>query len=104
MSSNDSFEIIFNPLAEKEFLESIAWYEEKLTNLGLEFKNEIKRVIEIIEQNPYTFQIKKYQIREAPVNIFPFLIIYKIYPDKNEVKIFSVFHTSRNPIEKHKQK
>jgi plasmid stabilization system protein ParE len=103
MSSNGGFEIIFSPKAEKEFLDSIEWYEENLTNLGLELKNEVKRVLEIIEQNPYTFQIKKLDIREAHIKTFPYLIIYKIYHKKKEVFILSVFHTSRNPVGKHKR-
>ena len=104
MSSKDGFELIIDPLADKEYHASIDWYEEKIPNLGLDFFNEIKSVLEIIKQNPYTFQLKKFQNREAPVKTFPFVIIYKIHPKKKEVSILSIFHTSLNPKEKHKRK
>ena len=104
MSSNDGFKLNFDPLADKELLNSINWYEEILPDLGLEFMNEVKTVLEIIEENPYTFQLRKHQVREAPVKKFPFQIVYKIYPKKNEILIVSVFHTSRNPKGKHKRK
>jgi hypothetical protein len=61
MSSNDSFKLKIDPSADKEFHISIDWYEENLPELGLEYISEVKKVLEIIEQNPYTFQIKKSQ-------------------------------------------
>lgn len=104
MSINAGFKLIIDPLADKEFHNSIDWYEENLPDLGVEFTNEVTRVLEFIEQNPYTFQLKKSKFREAPVKTFPFLIIYKIIPEKKEIHILSIFHTSRNPKEKRKRK
>ncbi|MCK5536983.1 MAG: type II toxin-antitoxin system RelE/ParE family toxin [Bacteroidales bacterium] len=62
----------------------------------MEFKNEIKKTIEKIEENPYQFQkvARNRDIRRSIINRFPFKIYYLI---KNFIEVFAVFHTSRNP-------
>lgn len=40
-----SYNAIYHPLAEKEYLESISWYEKNLTGLSINFINEVEKVI-----------------------------------------------------------
>lgn len=104
MSSDNSFKLNIDPLADKEFQNSIDWYEENQIDLGNDFIKEVEDVLDLIKQNPYAFQLKKHQVREAPVKKFPFQIVYKIYPKIKEILIISIFHTSRNPKAKQKGK
>jgi len=90
------YSIVFHPLAEKEYLESVAWYEDNRTGLSLGFINEVEKVLDHIETNPFLFPIKKLQLREAPAKTFPYLIIYKINQKQQQVTVLSVFHTKRN--------
>jgi mRNA-degrading endonuclease RelE of RelBE toxin-antitoxin system len=96
-----SYTLIFHPIAEKEYLESIAWYEDSKTGLGERFIKEIESILDHLEQNPFLFPVKKAKLREANVRIFPYLVVYKINQNKKQVSILSVFHTSRNPVDKH---
>jgi hypothetical protein len=42
----------FHPEAELEVIESAAWYESEVPDLGLEFGEEVERVIELLLENP----------------------------------------------------
>ncbi len=97
------FTIILHPKAEKEYLDSVEWYEQSLIGLGEEFINEVGVVIKQIENNPFLFQKKKLQFREAVVKRFPYLIIYRINQKNMEIDILSVFHCSQNPNKKTKK-
>ncbi len=89
--------IIFHPLAEKEYLESIEWYENNLINLGEEFIKEVEQVIELIELQPNIFPVKKAKKREGVVNRFPYVVIYQVFEKQHLIHILSVFNTNRNP-------
>ena len=85
------------PRAQKEILDTWEWYENKQPGLGDHFKQEVRDKINLIVKNPLHYPLKgKY--REAQIDIFPFLLIYKIIKDK--IFIVSVFHTSRHPKKK----
>jgi len=61
-----------------------------------QFLDYFKGYLKILKTNPELFSIKKPPFfRELPLKKFPFVIIYEIF--QNEVIIYSVFHTSRNP-------
>ncbi len=86
--------------AQLEILDAWEWYEDKQSGLGDRFKNEVYKKIKAIQKNPLHYPLKgKY--REAQIDIFPFLIVFKY--DKNGSKIFvlSVFHMSRHPKKKY---
>lgn len=94
------YDVFFHPLAKREFDDSFLWYEEALIGLGEEFMWEVESMVELIRREPRLFQIKKKNLREAPLKNFPYLIIYRI--KGHNITITSVFHTSRNPKKKRK--
>ncbi len=97
------YQIVYHPIAEKEFLDSISWYEENRTGLSVDFIFEIEKVLSHIEDNPLLYSIKKLKYREAPVKKFPYIIVYKINSKQNQVIVLSVFHTSRKASIKYKR-
>jgi len=99
----NKYVIIFHPKAEKEYLESVEWYEDALIGLGDEFVNEIETTINRIQNNPLLFPVKKLQIREAVVKKFPFVILFQLKEKENQLFILSVYHTSRNPKKKYRK-
>jgi mRNA-degrading endonuclease RelE of RelBE toxin-antitoxin system len=96
------YHIVYHPLAEKEYLESISWYEDNLTGLGNSFISEIEKTLSRIEINPFLYAVKKRSFREAHVQTFPYVIIYKINRKQKKIMVVSVFHASRNPVFKYK--
>lgn len=97
------FIIEFDPKAELEYFDAWIWYESELPGLGDRFGTEVIRLIKIISVAPLAFPSKKVSTREAKIENFPFLIVYKVYPSKNLVYVTSIFHTSRNPRKKYKK-
>lgn len=76
---------------------SYKYYEEQKIGLGNEFVEAVFNEINYIQEQPLHFRkfIKNY--RQLKIKRFPFLIVYEVVKNKNEIVILSVFHTSRNP-------
>lgn len=98
------FSILLHPEAEKEYLESVRWYENALIGLGKEFVDEIENMFDRIGKNSFLFPVKKLKLREAVVKKFPFVIVFSIDTGKQTINVLSVYHTSRNPAKKFRRK
>lgn len=96
------YKILFNELAESEFVIAFQYYEQQQIGLGVKFEIDTEFIIQHISENPYIFQRKFKHYREAPLNKFPYFIVYEIF--EKTVMINSFFHTSRNPKGKLKAK
>ncbi|MCF8464957.1 MAG: type II toxin-antitoxin system RelE/ParE family toxin [Flavobacteriales bacterium] len=92
------FEVFTKPEANKEILEAAGWYEDQQLGLGLRFLDELENVLFHLEKEPLIFEKKHLETREAPLQIFPFVVVYQV--DGNTVIVLAVFHTSRNPTGK----
>ena len=93
---------IFLLRARQELLDAWIWYEERQPGLGDRFKNELYKRIYEIEQNPERYPERKKPYRETRIEIFPYLIIYRISKNESLIIIASIFHASRNPKRKYK--
>jgi len=91
---------LLSPKAQKEILEAWEWYEERQLGLGDTFQREVYRKLNFIVRNPLHYPLKgKY--REAIIDVFPYLIAFKIDQNKNSIFIISIFHMSRHPKRKY---
>ncbi|MCO6497878.1 MAG: type II toxin-antitoxin system RelE/ParE family toxin [Chitinophagaceae bacterium] len=61
--------------------------------MGDRFLNEVRLKIRQILQWPRSFPEKKQSFRETKIDVFPFLLIYRIAVRKKVIVIISVFHT-----------
>ena len=95
------YKILLHPLAEFEFSEAQDWYEERLSGLGVRFEAQVKSHLQIIKKSPLLFASKRKNFREAKINTFPYVIVYKILEKRKTVLILSFHHTSRNPKNKY---
>jgi hypothetical protein len=95
-----NLELVFKDEANIEFMEAFLYYEEQLEGLGERFLIELDRVILSINLAPKGFQIfnKKNGTRQIPMDVFPFVIIYKII--EKQLIIFAVFKTPQDPQKK----
>ena len=93
-----------HPDTEKDYNEAYEWYEEKVKGLGERFIKAVRNKIEEIAEHPATFgsRIRK-GYREAQVDFFPYLIVYKVYPKQKEIFIASIHHTKKNPKKKYRK-
>src|SRR5690606_27018041 len=97
------YTVVLHPEAEKEYLTSFLWYEERSPDLGERFGQAVESEIQSIAKTARHYRTKKQDYREARVSIFPFLIVYMIYPETKEIFIASIFHTSRRPGKKYRR-
>ena len=98
-----SYTIRFHPAAEIEYITAYQWYEEHLEGLGDRFSRSVERQIKLISKNPEHYQIKKRNYRESKIDIFPYIIVYKIYQKTNDILVVAVFHTSRQQSKKYRK-
>jgi len=94
------YNILFHHTAEREYIKAYQWYEEHLKGLGDRFSRSVEKQIKLISKNPEHYQLKKRNCRESKVDVFPYIIVYKIYQKTNDILVLAVFHTSRKPGKK----
>lgn len=82
-----------DPLAVTEMQTTFDYYEEQQIGLGDDFITEVDDSFELISIFPDAFPIKYKQLRGYVLPKFPFIIFYN-YTD-TEIRIVSIFHTSR---------
>ena len=97
-----SFKIEITTLANEEYVSAFHYYEEQQIGLGTKFEKETDYLIDKLKENPYLFERKFKQYREAVYKKFPYFIVYEIISES--VVILSFFHTSRNPKRKLKKR
>lgn len=87
---------VLRRVAEQEFDDSIAYYENEREGLGEEFRATIEQLFQAIADDPERFRKLDGDVRRAVVtHRFPFVIHFLIEPER--IVILSVFHASRDP-------
>lgn len=71
------------------------WYEEQLPGLGERLLKEIDACFDKLSQSPHYYSIANENYRQIILKYFPYKIIFEIIDQ--DVVIYAVFHTSRNP-------
>ncbi|MGI8584484.1 MAG: type II toxin-antitoxin system RelE/ParE family toxin [Chitinophagaceae bacterium] len=93
-----------HPLAYNDYYDAYTWYQNKQEELGERFLKAVRNKIEKIALNPKAYSHKSNKsFREAKVEFFPYLIVYKIKKGTQEIFISSIFHTKRNPRKKYRK-
>jgi len=90
-------EIIYTHFVKIDLKEINQWYSKIDKRLWIFFSKEFNSKINFIRENPLASELKYDDSRIAFLTKFPFGIHYQFDEDKNIVKIFSIFHASRNP-------
>ncbi|MFS8084345.1 MAG: type II toxin-antitoxin system RelE/ParE family toxin [Acidobacteriota bacterium] len=87
--------IVFRDIARQEFDESISWYENQRTGLGIQFADEIDLWLSRIAGTPEQFRQVRGEVRQAVLRRFPYTIQFLI--ESNRIVVLGVFHVKRNP-------
>lgn len=87
---------VLRRIAEQEFDDSIAYYENEREGLGQEFRAVIEQQFQRIADHPELFTKVRGEVRRAVIlRRYPFVIHFLVEPER--IVVLSVFHTSRNP-------
>ncbi len=96
-----SYIVQFHPLTQKDYYDAYEWYEEQQKGLGERFIKAVRTKIEEITAHPEVFGKRSNQsFREAQVDFFPFLIVFKASKQKQVIYISSIHHTKKHPRKK----
>jgi toxin ParE1/3/4 len=89
--------IEFHPDALSELQLSRDWYEEKATNLGTDFFDEIERALKVIEEAPTVWPLynKEQGTRRFLVHRFPYAILCRT--TSTSIQVLPVMHLRRHP-------
>ena len=85
----------FHPEARVEYLESVAYYEDRQAGLGARITNEVERTIQRIVEAPTRWRKIEDEIRRCLTHRFPYGLLYSVEAD--HVLILAVMHHSRTP-------
>lgn len=89
--------IVISEKADFDLSEIADWYNVIDKKLIWLFLKDFKTKVKYISENPFSCEVRYENFRIAYLKKFPFGIHYQFDESKNMVKIFSVFHASRNP-------
>jgi len=87
--------IVFHPLAEREFIEAVRFYEARADGLGRDYIRQVERALGYIAANPETGNVLTGTIRRWLVQRFPFAQLYQFSAD--EISVIAVMHLRRRP-------
>jgi plasmid stabilization system protein ParE len=90
-----SLPLDFHPSVRDEIDDAHDWYEQRQLGLGVDFLDEIERVLAEITANPARYGFADANIREGLLTRFPYAIYYRVLTDR--IRILAVYHTSRDP-------
>jgi hypothetical protein len=94
------YKVVIEAEAQYELQDAAEWYDVRSRGLGGKFTNAFLSVIDYLETHPAAFAKIAGEYHQLTMKRFPYVVIYKIIG--SEVRINSVFHTSRNPKNKFK--
>ena len=75
--------------------EASVFYEAASPNLGVDFLDDVQRVIDLLGDHPLLGQPVGGDLRRALLHRFPFSLVYAVEP--NAILIVAVAHQSRRP-------
>lgn len=91
------YKIEIAPQALSDIQQGTSWYNGQQPKLGSRYQNQVKVQINSLKHSPHKFRVRYGMVRCMPIKKFPFLVHFTIDENSRGVKVFAVFHTSRNP-------
>ena len=93
------YQLLVSDESRLDIMEAYSWYEDLRSGLGEEFELCLETGFEFIAREPLLCQIRYRKLRIHFIERFPYGIHYLI--DGNAVKVFGIFHTSKDPSRWH---
>jgi plasmid stabilization system protein ParE len=90
-----SLAIEFHPAVRDELRDAYRWYEQRRIGLGIDFLDELERVLSGIAENPARHGFAEAGIHEGLLRRFPYAVYYRALSDR--IRVLAVYHTSRDP-------
>ena len=86
----------FHPIARKEHLHNVTYYESKQNGLGARYLIEFETAMKAVCEAPHRYAVEiQPNIRRIRLDKFPFTILYR--ENKKHVEILAVAHHRLKP-------
>ena len=85
----------FLTLAQQEVDEAVAWFEERAEGKGVDFLDELDRIVRLVKAYPFASAQIDGEIRRRLFARFPYSLIYGI--DHDTIVVIAVAHSRRSP-------
>ena len=85
----------FLTLAQQEVDEAVVWLEERAEGKGIDFLDELDRVVRLVRAYPLAWPEIEPEIRRGLFARFPYSVIYGI--DQDVIVVIAVAHFHREP-------
>jgi len=85
----------FHPEARAEYLEAVAYYEDRQSGLGARFTLDIESTVQRIAEAPNRWRKIDGEIRRCLTHTFPYGVLYSVEAD--HVLVLAIMHHSREP-------
>ena len=98
------YAVELHPDVESDYTDAYHWYELKQTGLGERLLTNVRNKLDAISKSPETYGYKGNRgYREAKVDDFPYLVVYKVYALKRRVFVSSISHVKMHPRKKYRK-
>ncbi len=91
------YSISVHPKAEAEYHNAYSWYKREKAGLEEQFFDAINKKLQQIFVGPELYSVKNSSCREAVVNGFPYVIVYRFSKRTGLINVIAIHHTSRKP-------
>ena len=91
------YKVIILQSANQDVKDATEWYEKKQKGLGKRFLFQIRHKLKLLRKDSFSAAIRFNDTRTAVLDIFPFMIHYKIDEINKLLTISAILHTTRNP-------
>ena len=85
--------VVFRGQAKADIIEALDWYRN--SGVAPDFLRAFEATLNLIQQNPFQYQVIAGRIRRAPLQRFPYAIMYSATDE--ELIILTCFHGRRDP-------
>jgi toxin ParE1/3/4 len=89
------YQLLISDESRLDILDAFSWYESRRPGLGKDFELCLEAGLNQILRDPLLFQKRYKDLHIYYIERFPYGIHYLI--EKDKIKVFGIFHTSRNP-------
>jgi toxin ParE1/3/4 len=89
------YQLLLSDETRLDILDAYSWYESRRLGLGKDFELCLEAGFNFIQRDPLLFQKRYKELHIHFIDRFPYGIHYLI--ERDTVKVFGIFHTSRNP-------
>lgn len=89
------YQLLLSDESRLDILDAFSWYEIQREGLGKDFELCLEAGLNSLQRNPLSYQKRFREVHVYFITRFPYGIHYTVEGD--EIKVFAVFHTSRNP-------